>query len=177
MEETEGTFSDVLMDSHNTQTRETSRRILHFSDGILEECNADEVCVAESDGKTLDTVAAVDPSTMSWGPWLWHKAVSAGSTTLRACDYVGETLADFFGITTPKYQLEIDEYKRMVREEEEEKKRQDLEMGGWSGSGSKDILEKSGDVQMASLPLKGGDSGKGTATQSSVAGSEDPEKY
>lgn len=175
MEETGGTFSDVLMDSHNTQAREGSRRVLHFSDGILEECTAQEDYVTESEGKTPDTVTPVDPSTLSWGPWLWHKAASAGSTTLRACDYVGETLADFFGITTPKYQLEIEEYKRMIQEEEEEKKRQDLEMGGWSANGSKDVLEKSSDIQMASLPLNSGDASKGTNAQSCT--SEELQKY
>ena len=31
-------------------------------------------------------------------------------------EYLGEKLADFFGITTPKYQYVIDEYYRMKKE-------------------------------------------------------------
>ena len=31
-------------------------------------------------------------------------------------EYLGEKLADFFGITSPKYQYVIDEYYRMKRE-------------------------------------------------------------
>ena len=36
--------------------------------------------------------------------------------SLKVCDYLGEHLASFFGITTPKYQYEIDEYDRMMAE-------------------------------------------------------------
>lgn len=42
-------------------------------------------------------------------------------------DYAGESLASFFGITTPKYQIEIDEYERL----QEEKRRLDDESAGW----------------------------------------------
>lgn len=48
--------------------------------------------------------------TLTWGPWLWYKTITASSKTLRACDYAGEKLAKFFGITTPKYEYEIDVY-------------------------------------------------------------------
>lgn len=46
---------------------------------------------------------------------------------LNAIDYTGESLANFFGITTPKYQLEIDEYERL----KEEKKKMEDESAGW----------------------------------------------
>lgn len=65
---------------------------------------------------------------MTWGPWLTYQAWTAGSTALAACDYVGESLASFLGITTPKYYFELEEYKRREatkKELEEEKK-------GWS---------------------------------------------
>lgn len=60
--------------------------------------------------------------TLSWGPWMMFKAWVAGTSTLAAIDYVGEFLADFFGITTPKYQSEISEYERIEakRKEQEE---------------------------------------------------------
>lgn len=44
-----------------------------------------------------------------------YKAWSMGSSTLAAMDYMGETLAYFFGITSPKYHMEIDEYDRIQR--------------------------------------------------------------
>lgn len=42
-------------------------------------------------------------------------------------DSAGETLAGFFGITTPKYQIEINEYERI----KEEKKKMEEESAGW----------------------------------------------
>lgn len=35
---------------------------------------------------------------------------------LPACDYLGERMASFFGITSAKYQYAIDEYYRMKKE-------------------------------------------------------------
>lgn len=67
---------------------------------------------------------------MTWIPWFSH----VSSKALAACDYVGETLADFLGITAPKYQYEIEEAKRMQEDEKAEKKAVDLEMAGWRDS-------------------------------------------
>lgn len=67
---------------------------------------------------------------MTWGPWMIHKATKTGNTVLAGCDYVGETLAEFLGITTPKYSYEIEEFKKM----QEEKAKMDLEeeSSGWA---------------------------------------------
>ena len=51
---------------------------------------------------------------MTWMPWIGHLS----SKALAACDYVGESLADFLGITTPKYSYEIAEADRMKQEAE-----------------------------------------------------------
>lgn len=64
---------------------------------------------------------------MSWGPWFSYYAWKSGTKVLNAVDYAGEGLASFFGITTPKYQLEISEYERL----QEEKKRIEEESVGW----------------------------------------------
>lgn len=64
---------------------------------------------------------------MTWGPWFSHYAWKSGFKVLNAVDYAGESLAGFFGITTPKYQLEISEYERM----KEEKRKIDEESAGW----------------------------------------------
>lgn len=39
-----------------------------------------------------------------------------GSSSSPACDYLGERMASFFGITSAKYQYAIDEYYRMKKE-------------------------------------------------------------
>lgn len=54
--------------------------------------------------------------TMTWAPWFWYQSVVVGSKTLEVCDYLGESLASFFGITTPKYEFEIEHHKQMVAE-------------------------------------------------------------
>ncbi|KAL0279402.1 UNVERIFIED_CONTAM: hypothetical protein PYX00_000972 [Menopon gallinae] len=87
----------------------SGKRVLHFSDGTLDLDELDTPQVVEQP-------APVDPQTLTWGPWMWYYTVFAGSKALEACDYMGEFLAEFFGITTPKYQYEIDEYHRMKRE-------------------------------------------------------------
>lgn len=45
---------------------------------------------------------------------------------------MGEWLANFFGITAPKYQFEINEFYRLQALENEMLHKQDLEMGGWN---------------------------------------------
>lgn len=65
---------------------------------------------------------------MTWGPWLWYKAWAAGTSTLSVIDYMGESLASFFGITTPRYYFELEEYRRR----EELNKRDRDQAKGWS---------------------------------------------
>lgn len=68
---------------------------------------------------------------MKWAPWLAHKA-------LAVCDSVGEKVADFLGITSPKYSYEIAEAARMEEETNAEKQEYDVEMAGWSTCTSPD---------------------------------------
>lgn len=58
-------------------------------------------------------------------PWFRYKFWTAGNKTISVIDYVGETIAYVLGITSPKYQLEINEYNRMqqrLRKSQEETK-------------------------------------------------------
>ncbi|OWR42551.1 hypothetical protein KGM_208520 [Danaus plexippus plexippus] len=82
--------------------------------------------VTELDSAPKDN-EVVDPKTLSWGPWFTYQTWKSGSKVLGALDYAGETLANFFGITTPKYIIEIEEYERMQME----KKKIDEESAGW----------------------------------------------
>ncbi|XP_068227057.1 LOW QUALITY PROTEIN: protein FAM177B [Palaemon carinicauda] len=111
----------------------TPRRILHFSDGTLEEYSTDEE--DEKEKPEPDPMALVDPKSLTWGPWMYYWMLYTGSSALQACDYVGESLANFLGITSAKYQYEIDEYHRSVEEEKAEKAEEDAEMAGWKSTG------------------------------------------
>lgn len=70
---------------------------------------------------------------MTWGPWLTYRTLRAGTTVLSICDYLGESLASLFGITTPKYLREIEESRRQRFEEQV---KLDSEYGGWQDTAS-----------------------------------------
>ena len=59
----------------------------------------------------------------------------SGTNILAYADHWGEKLAWFFGITSPKYYWELEEFKRMKAEEEERKKKEAEENFGWSEKG------------------------------------------
>lgn len=51
----------------------------------------------------------------NWVDWLRFKTNAVGHVALNVCDYLGDNLSSFFGITTPKYQFEIDHYNMMKK--------------------------------------------------------------
>lgn len=44
------------------------------------------------------------------------RSTTLGSSALDTVDYLGESLANFFGITTPKYQFEINYHNNIMQE-------------------------------------------------------------
>ncbi|XP_066585059.1 protein FAM177A1 [Prorops nasuta] len=128
--------SDTSQDNYDTNRR--PRRILHFSDGDMEEYSSDN----ETDGGEENKLAVpIDPKTLSWIPWTWYQASWVGEKVLDGFDYMGESLASFFGITTPKYEFEINEYYRQKEIEEEAAYREDLELGGWLNRNTNNVIE------------------------------------
>ncbi|XP_047244347.1 protein FAM177A1-like isoform X1 [Girardinichthys multiradiatus] len=107
-----------------TEPREkVPRRIIHFSSGeTMEEYSTDEEEDPEAERRDLlsPPVDAVR-SRMTWGPFFWFHMWRAATSTISACDYLGERMASLFGITSAKYQYAIDEYHRIKKEKEEEK--------------------------------------------------------
>uniref|UniRef100_A0A182KG48 Uncharacterized protein n=1 Tax=Anopheles christyi TaxID=43041 RepID=A0A182KG48_9DIPT len=91
------------------------KKVLHFSDGTLEEYSDDE-----ADQVDKAEPVPVDESKLNWSEWMRYKTCKLGNTVLAGCDYVGEGLASFLGITTPKYSYEIEEFKRMQAEQQAE---------------------------------------------------------
>ncbi|KOC64233.1 Protein FAM177A1 [Habropoda laboriosa] len=127
-------LSEVILNENtdtNTQDRKSLRRpkrVLHFSDGDLEEYSDDDTDTPETN-KAADEI---DPKTLTWLPWAWHRTTYISGKLLDGCDCVGEWLASFFGITAPKYQFEINEFYRLQALENEMQHKQDLEMAGWT---------------------------------------------
>ncbi|XP_030758335.1 protein FAM177B [Sitophilus oryzae] len=100
----------------------TPKRVLQFSDGVLEEYSTDEE--EQEENKKTEIISAAD--NLPWSTWLFYKALSAGNSFLSVIDYCGDHLAWFFGITTPRYYFELEEYKRR---QELEKKQAEKEKG------------------------------------------------
>lgn len=76
------------------------------------------------------------------------KAWKTGNAVLAGCDYVGETLASFLGITSHKYSYEIEQFQK-EKEREAELEREDKEVGSFieksntDGEGTACITEQS----------------------------------
>ncbi|KAB1278343.1 Protein FAM177A1 [Camelus dromedarius] len=113
--------------------KKVPRRVIHFVSGeTMEEYSTDEDEVDSLEKK--DVLPTVDPTKLTWGPYLWFYMLRAATSTLSGiafrfdpltsvflvCDFLGEKIASVLGISTPKYQYAIDEYYRMKKEEEEE---------------------------------------------------------
>uniref|UniRef100_A0A8D0HAI6 Family with sequence similarity 177 member A1 n=1 Tax=Sphenodon punctatus TaxID=8508 RepID=A0A8D0HAI6_SPHPU len=99
--------------------KKVPRRVIHFASGeTMEEYSTDEEEADEQEKK--DLLPTIDPTTLTWGPYLWFQMLRVATSTLSVCDFLGEKIASVLGISTPKYQYAIDEYYRMKKEEEEE---------------------------------------------------------
>ncbi|XP_040919618.1 protein FAM177A1 isoform X2 [Toxotes jaculatrix] len=110
------------------QREKVPRRIIHFSSGeTMEEYSTDEEEAEDKESERKDLLSSpVDASKMTWGPYFWFHMWRAATSTISACDYLGERMASLFGITSAKYQYAIDEYYRMKKEREEEKEENHL---------------------------------------------------
>ena len=53
-----------------------------------------------------------------------------GNKVLATCDYVGEKIAAALGITTPKYNYEIEQFKKIQKEQEKAVQEEKI-TGGW----------------------------------------------
>ncbi|XP_036406272.1 protein FAM177A1-like [Megalops cyprinoides] len=95
------------------------RRVIHFASGeTMEEYSTDEE--EEEEPEKKDLLSPVDPSKLTWGPYFWFHMWRAATSTVSACDYLGEKVATALGVTSAKYQYAIDEYYRTKQEEAEE---------------------------------------------------------
>lgn len=133
----------VQAEAGKSRKMKKPRRILHFSDGVLEEYSTED---EEEEESKPDSLAVTDPKALTWGPWIYYWMLYSGSSVLSACDYVGESLANFLGITAPKYQYEIDEYNRAMEEEAKLKEDEEAEMAGWTTTGELSTNTASGET-------------------------------
>lgn len=109
--------SDVHLEDTQSKRKKprVPRRILHFSDGTLEEYSTDEEEASKKEAPKID------PRSLRWLPWFWYYIVMVSKNMLGAADTCGEKIAWWLGITSPKYQYILDEYHRIKAEEIREK--------------------------------------------------------
>jgi len=100
----------------------------YFSDGCVETVGADETDLLR--GGPQETVTTDEPS--NWSTWLLKRTANFGVGALNTVDYLGESLANFFGITTPKYQFEINYHNNLMQEMNAEKVVDAENMKGWA---------------------------------------------
>jgi hypothetical protein len=94
----------------------------------------------------MKTLQVVDPKSLAWVPWTIYLGWLAATSTLAVCDSLGERLAWWLGITSPKYYYEIQEAKRMQAEEAERVARRDEEMAG-GGEGRGDLVSSQAEIK------------------------------
>ncbi|XP_015338811.1 protein FAM177B [Marmota marmota marmota] len=125
-------FHQLEREKSESSKKTTPKRIIHFVDGdTLEEYSTEEE-EEEKDGQRMNST--LDPSKLSWGPYLWFWAGRIASSSFSTCEFLGGRFAVFFGLTQPKYQYVLNEYHR-IQYKESNKEREE--------NGSKDQAAKS----------------------------------
>ncbi|EDX17315.1 uncharacterized protein LOC6725346 [Drosophila simulans] len=91
---------------------QSNKRMLYFSDGVMEELSSgsEDEADAETGDKCYDV--HLNESEMPLGPRLRYKASRMGNRFLAGIDYVGGGLAHLLGITSSKYASEMENYQR-----------------------------------------------------------------
>ncbi|XP_075843708.1 protein FAM177B [Microtus pennsylvanicus] len=85
----------------------TPKRVIHFADGgTMEEYSTEE------EEEKEDQNSAYDPSKLSWRSYFWFWAGQVASNSISTCEFLGERFAVFFGLSEPKYQYVLSEYRR-----------------------------------------------------------------
>jgi len=141
--------------SDEKRRRRVPRRVIHCSDGVVEEYSTDEEELEELRKKEEDKrkkTALIDPKTLTWLPWMIHYTWNFGSSFIGYCDFFGEKLAWFFGITSPKYYYELEEYRRELEAEEERAEKEDIEIRGWREASSSAAAGEKGATAVVENP-------------------------
>ncbi|XP_007521383.1 protein FAM177B [Erinaceus europaeus] len=89
-------------------SRTTPKKIIHFANGDTLE----EQYSTEEEEEEEQRNPALDPCQLSWGSYLWFWAGQLASSSVSACESLGERFAFFFGLDQPKYQYVVNEYYR-----------------------------------------------------------------
>ncbi|XP_065191167.1 uncharacterized protein LOC135822351 [Sycon ciliatum] len=80
-----------------------------------------DVVLALADSSDADTTELIDQEhDMTWVSLVWLYIVAVSSGALHFAEYLGEKLADLFGITSPRYGYVMEEWDRIQRQRKQE---------------------------------------------------------
>ncbi|KAH8354389.1 hypothetical protein KR084_009891 [Drosophila pseudotakahashii] len=91
---------------------QSNKRMLYFSDGVMEELSSGSEDEADAEVGDRSYDVHLNESEMALGPRLRYKASRMGNRFLAGIDYVGGGLASLLGITSSKYASEMENYQR-----------------------------------------------------------------
>jgi len=119
-----------------TKRSHKPRRVIHCSDGVIEEYSTDEEeeRAKEEAERKRNAWRHVDPATLGWMAWAMRYFWLGGESVVSTCDFIGEKVAWWLGITSPKYFYELEAAKRMEERERARRLKEDAEMRGWRPS-------------------------------------------
>jgi hypothetical protein len=70
---------------------------------------------SDEDPDISDLVSTeLGPSVLLWCSWIWYLAANTGHTSLEICYSLGKYLRWLSGISSPEYQYQIDEERRIA---------------------------------------------------------------
>lgn len=116
-------LTDIELGEDITHAGKIPRRIIHFSDGIIEEYSTDEETTDMESPLVPRAPKTFDPHSSQIFPYVWFYITWALSKSFSVAENVGEKICWILGITSPKYASAINEYYRIKKEEEMENKR------------------------------------------------------
>lgn len=77
---------------------------------------------------------------MHWAPYFKYKTVKAGHKILNGVDVAGGALANFFGITTPKYSSEIYFHEKDKEQEQRRRQKDNMESANWLPTNNNEVV-------------------------------------
>lgn len=117
-EEEDPSDRDLSDDKRKKKYRKKKKKNQPLED--LSDSSSDDERTSSRKRKENET----DPSDLTWPLWVWYYIVAVSTGALKVAEYLGEKLAAFFGITTPRYQYVIDEFYRLKEQEKEEEEQE-----------------------------------------------------
>jgi len=116
----EDDVSEVGVGKKRKKRKLKRKKKLHFRSDFVGNTSSSDEDDAVRSKKVVASIRNRNPADLGWMMWFWYYVVMASVSIFHGAEFCGEKLAGFFGVTSPKYQYAITEYRRMKNEKREE---------------------------------------------------------